>query len=123
MKKTFTSQYAEILAEKQHGWICLYCGKLLIPPPRPNPFNLEHACEVDHMTPKSRGGTDDLSNLALVCKSCNAMKKDRTAEEFLEWRKEWLRNGGTQRIKENKERVRLANEKVMARLFARLAHE
>jgi hypothetical protein len=29
---------------------------------------------IDHITPKSRGGTDDDSNLALACRACNLYK-------------------------------------------------
>ena len=33
--------------------------------------------EVEHIFPVSRGGTDDLSNLALACRSCNQYKSNR----------------------------------------------
>ena len=36
--------------------------------------------ECDHITPKSRGGTDDMSNLELLCRPCHASK---TARESL----------------------------------------
>jgi len=49
---------------------CAYCGGAT------GPF------EVEHIIPKSRGGTDRVSNLALACHACNQAKKDRTAEEF-----------------------------------------
>lgn len=45
------------------GWICGYCGRA--------------ANTVDHRTPKSRGGTDDESNLIAACRSCNSSKRDR----------------------------------------------
>jgi hypothetical protein len=36
---------------------------------------------VEHILPLSRGGTDDLNNLALCCPSCNLHKSDRTEAE------------------------------------------
>lgn len=38
------------------------------------------ASEVDHITPKSAGGTDDLDNLQAICAACH---KTKTAEEGL----------------------------------------
>lgn len=37
----------------------------------------ESALTVDHITPKAYGGTDDISNLQVLCKSCNSSKKDK----------------------------------------------
>jgi diadenosine tetraphosphate (Ap4A) HIT family hydrolase/5-methylcytosine-specific restriction endonuclease McrA len=42
----------------------------------------ERALEVDHITPRSKGGSDDLSNLQALCYSCNAMKRDRDDTDF-----------------------------------------
>ena len=36
------------------------------------------AFEVDHTTPLSKGGTDNLENLALCCRICNLRKSDHT---------------------------------------------
>ena len=33
---------------------------------------------VDHVVPRSRGGTDHLDNLQLLCGACNSVKGDRT---------------------------------------------
>lgn len=49
---------------------CAYCGKSDVP------------LQVEHVIPKSRGGTDRISNLALACAPCNQKKGNRTAVEF-----------------------------------------
>ena len=43
------------------------------------PFKL---FEVDHVVPRSRGGTDHLGNLQLLCSSCNRIKGDRPRKLF-----------------------------------------
>lgn len=42
----------------------------------------EVALEVDHIIPRNKGGTDDLSNLQALCYSHNAMKRDRDDTDF-----------------------------------------
>ena len=42
----------------------------------------EKALEVDHIIPRSKGGSDDLSNFQALCYSCNAMKRDRDDTDF-----------------------------------------
>jgi ATP adenylyltransferase len=43
----------------------------------------EHkALEVDHIIPRNRGGTDDVSNFQALCYSCNATKRDRDDMDF-----------------------------------------
>lgn len=59
----------EYLLEKW-GHKCAYCGKADVP------------LEIDHIIPKSRGGSDRISNLTLSCHECNQRKGNRTAEEF-----------------------------------------
>jgi hypothetical protein len=59
----------EYLLEKWHR-ACAYCGQTQVP------------LEVEHIVPKSRGGSSRISNLAMACHECNAMKDNRTAEEF-----------------------------------------
>lgn len=51
---------------------CAYCGELLSGP-----------YHIDHKTPVSRGGTNDVSNLHLTCPRCNMKKGAMTHEEFL----------------------------------------
>ena len=38
---------------------------------------------VDHMIPRSRGGTDHLTNLQLLCGACNSVKGDRPQEYLM----------------------------------------
>jgi site-specific DNA-methyltransferase (adenine-specific) len=39
---------------------------------------------IDHIHPRSRGGTDDPDNLQLLCGACNSTKGDRTQEELIQ---------------------------------------
>jgi len=59
----------EYLLEKW-GRKCAYCGK----------SNL--TLEIEHIIPKSRCGTDRVSNLTLASHKCNQKKGDKTASEF-----------------------------------------
>ena len=59
----------EYLLEKW-GRKCAYCGKSDVP------------LEVEHIVPKSRGGSDRVSNLTISCTACNLKKGPNTAAEF-----------------------------------------
>jgi 5-methylcytosine-specific restriction endonuclease McrA len=60
----------EYLLEKW-GHKCAYCDAENVP------------LEVDHIHPRSRGGSDRVSNLALACRPCNQRKANRDVAEFL----------------------------------------
>ena len=38
---------------------------------------------VDHVVPRTKGGTDHMTNLQLLCAACNSMKGTRSQEEFV----------------------------------------
>jgi hypothetical protein len=59
---------AYLLEKYQHR--CAYCGQ------GDEPF------ELDHQLPRSRGGSNRVSNLVLACHDCNSAKGNRTAAEF-----------------------------------------
>lgn len=51
---------------------CSYCG---------TPLTLE-TMTIDHMVPRSKGGSDDVSNLYACCSSCNTAKGPRSIEDL-----------------------------------------
>jgi 5-methylcytosine-specific restriction endonuclease McrA len=65
----FGYEVREYLLEKW-GRRCAYCGLAGVP------------LEVEHIVPRSRGGSNRVSNLTLACKPCNQSKGGRTALEF-----------------------------------------
>ena len=67
---------------KRDGFVCHVCGRYTdldacdVSPPR---VTHDHNYpSVDHVIPKSKGGTDYPSNLKCACISCNKGKKDKT---------------------------------------------
>jgi 5-methylcytosine-specific restriction endonuclease McrA len=60
----------EYLLEKFHRQ-CIYCGAKDLP------------LEVEHIHPRSRGGSNRVSNLTLACHSCNQAKGNQDVQDFL----------------------------------------
>jgi len=61
---------------------CAYCG---------HPVSLEEM-EVDHIVPKSMGGSNGFNNLVCTCHHCNAEKGPDLLEEYLmDWSEKRLR--------------------------------
>lgn len=67
--KSKVSKEARAYVE-QRDRVCVYCGC------EDGPYH------IDHILPSSRGGSDDVSNLALACAPCNISKRNRTPEEW-----------------------------------------
>ena len=84
---------------EKHGRKCFYCGKTV------------SGFEVEHMLPKSKGGSNRIDNLTLSCHDCNEKKGTLTAEEFI--------RQTLPAAKVNAKLKRLSNEK---RLFKYMAH-
>jgi 5-methylcytosine-specific restriction endonuclease McrA len=53
------------------GRICRYCG------------TDEEPLHIDHIISRKRGGTHDLENLQVLCKSCNLRKSSKEEGVFL----------------------------------------
>ena len=49
--------------------VCPYC-------------NTSKSDTLDHVVPLSKGGSNDISNVIAVCRSCNSKKKDKSLIEF-----------------------------------------
>jgi 5-methylcytosine-specific restriction endonuclease McrA len=72
----YTSDELNALMVSQE-YSCFYCSK---------PFfdnTLDTKIHVDHKIPISRGGKNNIANIALTCPQCNLSKNARTAEEFI----------------------------------------
>ncbi len=70
-RKKIGDREKQALFTEQKGK-CMYCGiKRLI-----------HEFDIDHKSPHSRGGSDKLANLQLLCRTCNTRKGARTDGEF-----------------------------------------
>ena len=55
------------IAEKSHTIPCWICGK-----------NLDRSlATVDHVIPKSKGGSNSFSNFRIACKNCNQEKANK----------------------------------------------
>jgi 5-methylcytosine-specific restriction endonuclease McrA len=59
----------EYLLEKWNR-TCAYCGATKVP------------LQIEHITPKARGGSNRVSNLTLACEPCNTARGTQTAAEF-----------------------------------------
>jgi 5-methylcytosine-specific restriction endonuclease McrA len=64
---------AAVLA--RDGWTCQHCGRHIHP--RCLVTGCPTCAHVDHVTPRSRGGSDDPSNLVASCARCNLGRGDR----------------------------------------------
>ena len=64
---------------ERDGYSCVVCGA--------------PATQVDHIVPKVKGGTDELSNLQAMCATHNLKKGDRTIERGTYWDTEFFPDG------------------------------
>ena len=60
----------EYLLQK-YNYKCIYCNKSNVP------------LEIDHFIPKSKGGSDRVTNLVIACHDCNQAKSNLMPEEFI----------------------------------------
>ncbi len=53
---------------------CVYCGATV--------ESSGYPFELDHIHPRSKGGSNDVTNLVTSCKTCNASKNDGSMAQF-----------------------------------------
>lgn len=63
-RRSLVSHHLRSTVVQRDGGLCLHCRS-------------DDDLTIDHVHPISLGGTDDLSNLQLLCRRCNSSKKDR----------------------------------------------
>ena len=77
----WSAQNALTKAHAQHGGDCFYCKKPIA----------KDQVSIDHVEPKTLGGTGSLQNLLICHKSCNQHKGHKPIEAFHpEAGREWL---------------------------------
>ncbi len=67
--KTLSSKVKKIVKDRAKG-LCEYCVLPI--------FWAGYQFPIDHIIPKSKGGTDDPDNLSNACQNCNGCKHNKT---------------------------------------------
>lgn len=69
-----------IVYKKTNGR-CWYCGKKLVITKDIHSYNPD-GFSVDHITPKSKGGRNNIENTVPCCRNCNVVKNKKDLEHF-----------------------------------------
>lgn len=70
-RRTITGERRLQLLERDH-WRCVWCGASSDIAP----------LDIDHVIPRSRGGSDADGNLQVLCWTCNSRKNNRLSSEL-----------------------------------------
>ena len=108
------------LAEAQN-WHCCWCGCETIPE-----SGKDYSATIEHVIPRSKGGSDDQDNLAMSCHKCNKERDTIDALEFMMFIKDGntivkvfsKKRSKTQRFKEKREARRNLSSQVIAAIAA-----
>ena len=77
-----TPELKQLLFKRQAG-LCGLCQDVMN-----SDEVLDSTClQVEHLTPASKGGTNDETNLVLAHRKCNQEKAGKTFDEYVAWRK------------------------------------
>lgn len=74
-KQHLNKEFEGLVIEKLKGqnYKCVYCG-----------VDIKENFSIDHIIPLSKGGTNHIENIDLVCKPCNTKKGTRSKAKMLE---------------------------------------
>ncbi len=62
---------------------CCYCGTAVFVGEKPRFAYKKTRATIEHVLPRTHGGSNDPSNLVIACYACNSERGDRDLEEFL----------------------------------------
>lgn len=83
------------------GGVCVYCGKEI---------DIDHVT-IDHIIPRSHGGSNRLANLTCSCMLCNGAKMDLPINTFLQQLNDKQRSGYINRIRSLRKSGLISDEK------------
>lgn len=66
---------------RKHNYICTSCNVKCLHPTKDN-YNQSNAATLDHIIPKSKGGSHTYDNVTLLCRSCNTMKSYKILTDY-----------------------------------------
>ena len=72
-KKNTRKRINQAILYRRQGGYCAGCDH----------FFQSRNLTIDHVLPRSKGGSDDISNLQLLCHACNQLKKDGSQEQLI----------------------------------------
>lgn len=82
--KIYGNKYEPIsrkIVYRKHNYICTSCNVKCVHPNKDN-YNQSNAATLDHIIPKSKGGSHTYDNVTLLCRSCNTIKSDKILTQF-----------------------------------------
>jgi len=82
--KIYGNKYEPInrtIVYRKHNYICTSCNVKCLHPNKFN-YNQSNAATLDHIIPKSKGGSHTYDNVTLLCRSCNIIKGDKIIKQF-----------------------------------------
>ena len=82
--KIYGNKYEPInrtIVYRKHNYICTSCNVKCLHPNNLN-YNQSNAATLDHIIPKSKGGSHTYDNVTLLCRSCNIIKGDKILKQF-----------------------------------------
>jgi hypothetical protein len=71
--------YMRVCLAEAQNWRCCWCGVECVPE-----SDKKNSATIEHVTPRSQGGTDHWSNLAMSCNRCNQARGVRPIERFID---------------------------------------